>query len=81
MTKYFSFAFLFLLVSCSGQTKLGEPEVNPTEIQSNFMNWWKYHNENIMLSRDFTPIDENGTVIEKSAFLKTLWMEKRFLFV
>ena len=72
MTKYLSLAFLLLLVSCSGQTKLGEPEVNPTEIQSNFINWWKYHYENIMLSRDFTPIDENGTVIEKSAFLKTL---------
>ena len=65
-------AFFVLLISCSGQTKLGKPEVNPVEIQKKFMDWWTYQYNNIMLSIDFVPLDSNSKEITKEAFLQAL---------
>lgn len=72
--KYFYSLLIFAvtLTSCSGQTKYGEPEVNPITIQSNFMDWWTYQYRNIMLSRDFVALDINSKEITKSSFLKEL---------
>jgi peroxiredoxin len=65
-------AFFVLFISCSGQTKLGNPEVNPVEIQKKFMDWWTYQYNNIMLSIDFVPLDSNSKEITKQAFLQAL---------
>ncbi|MBP2283911.1 peroxiredoxin [Flavobacterium sp. CG_23.5] len=65
-------AFFVLFISCSGQTKLGKPEVNPVEIQKKFMDWWTYQYNNIMLSIDFVPLDSNSKEITKEAFLQAL---------
>ena len=65
-------AFFVLFISCSGQSKLGKPEVNPVEIQKKFMDWWTYQYNNIMLSIDFVPLDSNSKEITKEAFLQAL---------
>jgi hypothetical protein len=54
MKKIFSALSLSVLfIICSCQSKLGDPEVDPNEIQKNFMDWWSYQYNEIMLSRDF----------------------------
>lgn len=62
----------FILTSCFGQTKYGNPEVDPIAIQKNFMEWWTYQSNNIMLSSDFVALDSNSTEISKESFLKQL---------
>ena len=40
MKKIFlALSFLVLFTVCSCQSKLGDPEVDPNEIQKNFMDW------------------------------------------
>jgi peroxiredoxin len=70
--KFILFFCIVIFCSCSGQTKYGEPEVNPITIQSKFMNWWTYQSKNSMLSRDFVGLDLTSTEISKEAFLKKL---------
>ncbi|MGO4817412.1 membrane lipoprotein lipid attachment site-containing protein [Flavobacterium sp. W22_SRS_FP1] len=61
MKKTFYAIFLVLLLaSCSGQNSFGKPEVNPIDIQTDFMDWWTYQYNNIMLSRDFVALDANS---------------------
>jgi peroxiredoxin len=73
MKKIITFFFIILIfTSCSGQTKYGEPEVDPIAIQSKFMDWWSYQYKNIMLSRDFVALDETSKETTKEAFLKEL---------
>jgi hypothetical protein len=61
-----------LFIICSCQSKLGDPEVDPNEIQKNFMDWWSYQYNEIMLSRDFVALDSNSKEISKETFLKEL---------
>lgn len=67
---------LFILVivssSCNSQSATKQPNVDTHKVQENFMNWWKYHNENIMLSADFIGIDANDKTISKEEFLTQL---------
>ncbi|MFB0910265.1 MAG: TlpA disulfide reductase family protein [Flavobacterium sp.] len=73
MKKIFSvLPFLVLFIVCSCQSKLGNPEVNPVEIQKKFIDWWTYQYNEIMLSRDFVALDSNSKEITKEAFLKML---------
>jgi hypothetical protein len=51
--------------------KLGDPEVDPNEIQKNFMDWWSYQYNEIMLSRDFVALDSNSKEISKETFQKS----------
>ena len=65
--------FLFLLFSsCHKEPDYGNPEVDSVTIQKNFMNWWNYYSNTIILSSDFTALDENSNVTTKENFLKTL---------
>jgi hypothetical protein len=59
-------SLLFVIV-CSCQSKLGDPEVNPVEIQK-FIDWWTYQYNEIMLSRDFVALDSNSKEISKRLF-------------
>lgn len=73
MKKLISFIVLSLVLSsCSGQTKFGNPEVDPIQIQNKFMDWWTYQSKNIMLSRDFTALDLLSKEISKESFLDQL---------
>jgi peroxiredoxin len=64
---------LFLtLVSCNRGSQYGIPETDPTIIQKNFMKWWIYNCNSIILSSDFKPLDENLQIINKEIFLKNL---------
>jgi peroxiredoxin len=73
MKKIFSALSLSVLfIICSCQSKLGDPEVDPNEIQKNFMDWWSYQYNEIMLSRDFVALDSNSKEISKETFLKEL---------
>ncbi|MFV8361790.1 TlpA family protein disulfide reductase [Flavobacterium sp. ZT3P35] len=69
---FYSLSFFILLISCSSPTSYGEPEVNSLEIQKNFIDWWTYYNNNVMLSRNFIGLDASSKEITKGEFLKTL---------
>jgi hypothetical protein len=46
---------------------------DPEVIQlKNFMDWWTYQYNEIMLSRDFVALDSNSKEISKETFLKEL---------
>lgn len=49
-----------------------DPQVNPMELQSDFMKWWTYHSNTIMLSSDFDGIDEQSNAVGKKEFLEKL---------
>lgn len=55
----------------SGNTEY-KTNINPAEIEKDYKAWKKYDKEYIELSYDFTPIDTDGTTIEKEAFLEKL---------
>ncbi len=66
------FGFLLIFYICSGQAKYGAPEVDPVIIQNKFMDWLKYQDKNIMLSRDFVSLDSTSKKIAKDVFLNEL---------
>jgi peroxiredoxin len=73
MSKFIYIILLLLMVtSCIGQSKYGEPEVDPIQIQKNFSDWWTYQSEKIMLSRDFVALDRFSKEISKEVFLQQL---------
>ena len=61
-----------VITSCYGQTNFGKPEVNPMDIQKNFVYWSAYQESHIMLSMDFKAVDVNSNLIDKELFLNQL---------
>jgi hypothetical protein len=43
---------------------------NPKNILSSFVNFWTYWYNDVKLSEDFTPYDENDSLISKDLFLR-----------
>ncbi|SCY60724.1 Peroxiredoxin [Flavobacterium anhuiense] len=73
MKKLLIILITFLVSTLSfGQNKFGNPEVDPTQIQKTYPEWSVYQNKKIMLSRDFTALDEASKEITKEAFLDKL---------
>lgn len=73
MKKSIVFLILFLIsTTIFGQTKFGNPEVDPIQIQSKFSDWWMYQSKNIMLSRDYVALDTDSKEILKETFLNEL---------
>lgn len=64
-------SFFLIFVSCFSQTKFGNPEVNPIQIQKTYEIWSAY-NKSLMLSRDFTALDATSKEITKNTFLNAL---------
>jgi len=60
------------MLSCSKKVDYGQPNVNLKKIEKNYIQWWIYYNDNIVLSSDFTAIDEVTHIISKGDFLKQL---------
>lgn len=63
---------ILLMVSCSEKIDYGQPNVDSENIQKDYMKWWTYHSDNIILSSDFIGIDNSSKIISKEAFLKKL---------
>lgn len=84
MKKPQIFTILLLLIfvsSCkekSEKTQLSEqvnnlePKINLTELETDFMKWWTYQSNNIILSSNFTGLNEKSDTIEKKQFLEKL---------
>ena len=73
MKKSIGFIVLFLIfTNCFSQSKFGNPETDPVQIQKTFSNWSVYQSKNIMLSRDFAALDALSKEISKEAFLDQL---------
>ncbi|MCG6190318.1 TlpA family protein disulfide reductase [Maribellus maritimus] len=70
--------FVFSCNEKSKQTQLTvkvetlEPNVNISELTSDFMKWWTYYSYNISLSSDFTGLNEQSETIDKKQFLEKL---------
>nr|WP_315143896.1 TlpA disulfide reductase family protein [uncultured Flavobacterium sp.] len=63
-------------MSCTTATQYGMPDTDPNLIQKDFMKWYTYHYNTIILSSDFKAIDENSKIIDKENFLKKLILGK-----
>lgn len=74
MKKYTITLFISILVmvSCSEKTDYGQPNVDSENIQKDYMEWWTYYNDNIILSSNFIAIDNSSKIISKEDFLKNL---------
>ncbi|MFB3388277.1 TlpA family protein disulfide reductase [Flavobacterium sp. LAR06] len=73
MKKSIVLLILFLVsATIFSQTKFGNPEVDPIQIQKNFSEWSLYQSKNIMLSRDFVALDLLSKEISKETFLNEL---------
>ncbi|OXB02428.1 TlpA family protein disulfide reductase [Flavobacterium pectinovorum] len=73
MKTFISFIITFLIFNFSfSQTKFGNPEVDPIQIQKNFSEWSAYQSKKIMLSRDFVALDILSKEISKETFLDQL---------
>ena len=78
MNKHAVFLLLVLILvsfSCSKKQEKSEnvqPEIDLKSLETDFITWWTYHSKNIILSSDFTPVDQNSKIISKEDFLKEL---------
>lgn len=84
MKRHLLFAVLILsafVLSCKEQAveqetankqEIRELNIDPTELENDFMKWWSYHSYNINLSSNFTGMDENSDTIPKQEFLGKL---------
>jgi len=72
MQKAITIILSLIFTSTFAQTKFGNPEVDPIQIQKNFTDWSAYQNKNIMLSRDFVALDNLSKEITKESFLDQL---------
>jgi len=73
MQKLINVILLFLIFNVSfAQSKFGNPEVDPIQIQKTYTEWSAYQSKNIMLSRDFIALDSNSKEISKEFFLNQL---------
>ena len=60
------------IIACSKKTDYGQPNVNFKNLEKDFISWWTYHNNNIILSSNFIGIDELSDRISKEGFLGKL---------
>ncbi len=73
MQKSINLILLFLIFNISfAQSRFGNPEVDPIQIQKTYTEWSAYQSKNIMLSRDFIALDSNSKEISKETFLNQL---------
>lgn len=83
--RFFLVLTFFLFFNCKNRNNTSDktktttaiekefsPYVSPITIQEEFVNWWRYHNENIILSTNFIGINQFDVVIEKNEFLQNL---------
>ncbi|WP_264538276.1 TlpA family protein disulfide reductase [Flavobacterium sp. N1736] len=69
MKKTITIILFLILTSTFAQTKYGNPEIDPIQIQKNFNDWSAYQSKKIMLSRDFVALDPLSKETSKESFL------------
>jgi len=67
----FSFAILSMM-ACSKKTDYGQPNANFKNLERDFIAWWTYHENNIILSSNFIAIDNLSNRISKADFFEKL---------
>jgi len=82
MRYYFCLVLFITFSSCKEETStinntventnIGQPVVEFHNLVADYMTWWAYHYNEINLSLDFIPINENLKVISKVEFLEAL---------
>ncbi len=73
MQKFISLiTLLFIFTISTAQTKFGNPEIDPFQIQKTYEQWSDYQSKSIMLSRDFIALDTESKEISKETFLDQL---------
>lgn len=72
MQKAITILLFLIFTSSFAQTKFGNPEVDPIQIQKIFTDWSAYQSKKIMLSRDFVALDILSKEISKETFLDQL---------
>ena len=72
MQKAINILLFLIFTSTFAQTKYGNPEVDPIQIQKTFTDWSAYQSKKIMLSRDFVALDILSKEISKETFLDQL---------
>jgi len=72
MQKAINILLFLIFTSTFAQTKYGNPEVDPIQIQKTYTDWSAYQSKNIMLSRDFVALDILSKEISKESFLDQL---------
>jgi len=72
MQKAINIIVFLIFTSTFAETKFGNPEVDPIQIQKNFNDWSAYQSKKIMLSRDFVALDALSKEIPKESFLNQL---------
>ena len=60
------------LICCSKKTDFGQPNANFKTLEKDFITWWTYHNNNIILSSNFIAVDDLSNKISKEDFLEKL---------
>lgn len=68
---------LFFGNSCSQKDSKSINGVSDTKnlinlSEGDFLNWWKFHSQNIRLSSNFIPVDEDSSSMDKRTFLTKL---------
>lgn len=81
MKKFLSLSVLIIcFLACKNDSTQKQPDsdenlkplTNTKKLTSNFMNWWTYQYNNIVLASDFIALDENSNLITKERFLQKL---------
>ncbi|KIQ21060.1 redoxin [Flavobacterium sp. MEB061] len=72
MQKAITILLFLIFTSSFAQTKFGNPEVDPIQIQKIYTDWSAYQSKKIMLSRDFVALDILSKEISKETFLDQL---------
>ncbi|RAR69967.1 TlpA family protein disulfide reductase [Flavobacterium aciduliphilum] len=67
-----SIFFVFIFTNSVFCQLITHPDIDPILIQQNYIKWLDYNSENILLSRNFIPLNEESQQIEKKTFLELL---------
>lgn len=72
-TVLLTFSIVILSVlACSKKTDSGQPNANFKDLEKDFITWWTYHENNIILSSNFIAIDNLSNRISKEDFFEKL---------
>ena len=68
----FLLIIIFMISSCKKESTQLLPNIDINSIKGDFMKWWTYHNNNIILSSNFTAFNKTSQEISKEDFLLAL---------
>lgn len=66
------FLFSIVFISCNSEMKYGTPNMDVTTLNTDFFKWYNYQHDSVVLSSEFVPLNDKGSVIDEGTFLKIL---------